>query len=172
MKSIALIGFMGSGKSTVGPLLAQKIGLEFIDLDTAAAEAAGMSISDIFAGEGESGWRRRESAALLGVAKLAPLVVACGGGIILTPENITLLKRYFLTVYLKASEEALIKRLSRSVGRPLLDLPDPAAEIKRLFRARADAYESAADLTISADAGQPDEVADRAALMVQEALRD
>lgn len=162
-KSIALIGFMGSGKSTVGPLLAQKQDRPFFDLDTIAERLAGKAVSEVFFSDGESGWRLWESRALAAVVEEKPsCVLACGGGVILDAENRDILRHSFLTIYLQTSKAVLIERLSRDKGRPLLEVAEPETAIAVLLKERRALYEAAAHLIIKTDLKNPTEVADEA----------
>ena len=161
---------MGSGKTTVGPLLAAAVGLAFVDLDTVAEELAGATVAQIFASEGESGWRLRESRALESVLERNPLVLACGGGIILNRRNREILRDRFLTVYLDASEETLFERLRHQAGRPLLEAADPKEAISRLYIARRPVYEDVAHITIPTDDKRPKEIADEAAAAYRKLL--
>ncbi|MDP1809055.1 MAG: shikimate kinase [Actinomycetota bacterium] len=163
MKSIALIGFMGSGKSTVGPLLARRQGRPFFDLDSIAERLSGKTVSEVFSGEGESGWRLWESRALAEVVEEElPFVLACGGGVVLDAKNRDILRQRFLTIYLDVSEAVLIERLRRNKGRPLLAVAEPEAAIAALLKARRALYEAAAHLIIETDLKNPTEVADEA----------
>jgi len=117
-RSIFLLGFMGSGKSTVGPLLARVLGRPFVDLDLLIEERVGKTIGTIFLEEGEAGFRKYESDALRKVAS-RECVVATGGGVVTREENWDILKKGF-TVALMASLEELERRLAGSQGRPLL----------------------------------------------------
>lgn len=166
---IVLVGLPGAGKSTVGPLVAQRLGYRFLDLDRAIAERAGRSVEMIFAEEGEEGFRARERAetrALAAVAK-APreaagdlgLVLAPGGGWIEDHANREAVSDRALTVYLRVSVPVAMDRLARSEEvRPLLGGPDPAFRLEEL-RVRREGLYLQADHTISVDSMTPDEVA-------------
>ncbi len=117
-RPLFLLGFMGSGKSTVGLLLAKALGCPFVDLDALIVERVGRSIEDIFDTEGEEGFRRYETQALRAVARKAS-VVATGGGVVTREENWGVLNSG-ITVALTASPGALRRRLRRGDGRPLL----------------------------------------------------
>lgn len=149
--NIVLIGLMGSGKSAVGRLVAQNLGFDFVDTDQLVASSAGKTIPDIFAAEGEAGFRRRESAALNSLMGRQRHVIATGGGIVTRPENLPLLKQLGFVVWLNADAETLRRRTSRSHDRPLLRTEDPAAKLRELFAARAPLYEHASDLKITTD---------------------
>jgi shikimate kinase len=155
VKSIALIGFMGSGKSTIGPLLAEALGEEFIDLDNVVTEEVGKTVGEIFAEEGEAAWRQLERKALKVSLSGRRVVLSCGGGIVLDSENRKLLKDRCLTVYLQVSPEVILERLRGDTGRPLLDVGEPEAELRRLYSERLPIYETAADITVSTDKKTP-----------------
>ncbi len=156
---IALTGFMGSGKSTVGAIVADALGCPFIDLDEVIVRQAGKNIPDIFAAEGEAGFRRREKEALLQcLRKYAEntAVLALGGGTVTLPGVIPLLREKTLCIYLKASFETLCKNLEgKTEGRPLAD-----AQMEERFHAREPLYEQAAQLMLDTDGHTPEEIAD------------
>lgn len=158
MKSIALIGFMGCGKSTVGPLLAERLDLPFFDLDSLAENLADMTVSQVFSLEGESGWRQWERRALTGIAESDALVLACGGGVILDAANRDVLKEHFLTIYLDTPVEELVARLRRTKDRPLLDVADPKKTIAGLLKERRPLYKTVADLVVDTGRKTPQEV--------------
>jgi shikimate kinase len=157
--NIALIGFMGTGKTVVGRLLAEATGRSFLELDAAIAEAAGMSIPEIFRREGETGFRHRETTAVAAAANRNNTVIACGGGVVLTKINIKRLQETGRIVLLTAARDVILKRTRRDgATRPLLDTPDPAAAIARLLEQRRDLYRRAADATVSTTRRTPAEV--------------
>lgn len=166
MKNIALIGFMGSGKSTIGPLLSDLLGRRFVDLDSEAEELAGARVAEIFERHGEAQWRRLESTALASAALLDRIVLACGGGTILSPENRESLRKDFLTIYLQAGAETLFERARDTRERPLLNVPDPQAAVVKLFGERRELYESVAHIIISTDNRTAADVAAEAAAAV------
>ncbi len=149
--NIVLIGLMGSGKSAVGRLAAQSLGFEFVDTDQLVASSAGKTIPEIFASEGEAGFRKRESATLHSLIGRQHHVIATGGGIVTQPENLPLLKRLGFVVWLNAGIETLRRRTSRSHDRPLLRTADPAATLCELLAARAPLYDNASELKITTD---------------------
>jgi shikimate kinase len=156
---IVLIGFMGSGKTTVGHLVAEKLSWPFVDTDALVVEEAGLSIPDIFATEGEAGFRERESAVLERLAGEAPCVIATGGGIVTQPRNAPLLRSLGFVVWLSASEADIYARVSRNRNRPLLQTPDPRKTIHDLLEQRRPLYESFAHLTIETQGLEPEEIA-------------
>ncbi|MBN1691749.1 MAG: shikimate kinase [Dehalococcoidia bacterium] len=147
--NIALIGFMGAGKSTVGRTLSAASGMDFIDLDTRIQQKAGMSISRIFSYDGEDAFRRIESETVNEVIGRENTVIACGGGVVLDQSNIGALKRNATIVYLSAKPSILLRRVLNSPERrPLLQVFDPASAMDSLLKHRIPLYEAAADLTI------------------------
>lgn len=147
--NIALIGFMGAGKTVTGQALAQDLAMDFIDLDVFIEEKSGRSISDIFTEQGEPAFREIEKAALLEACKKQRTVIACGGGVVLKQENIDTLNKSALVVYLWAEISTLLERISKNKGtRPLLEVEDPATAINDMLKARITLYEKAADITV------------------------
>ena len=138
--SIALIGFMGTGKTVVGKALADKLGIEFVELDYLIEEKAGKSIPEIF--------RQDDEVVFRDVADSKNQVIACGGGIVLNKINIDRLKKESVIVYLTASPKVILKRVSDDDERPLLKVTNPAQTIQELLRFRKPFYEQAADIKI------------------------
>ena len=156
---IALAGFMGSGKSTVGAVVADALGCPFLDLDDLIVKKAGKSIPDIFAQDGEPAFRQLEAALLRQtVNKYAEntVVLSLGGGTLTTPTSASLVHDKTVCIYLRASLETLIQRLEgQTAGRPLAD----EVMASRLAE-RAPVYEETAHVIIDTDGLAPDEVAD------------
>ncbi|ADJ25548.1 Shikimate kinase [Dehalogenimonas lykanthroporepellens BL-DC-9] len=150
MKSnIALIGFMGSGKSSVGKRLARRLGRDFLETDRLVEEAAGATIADIFRESGEGAFRELEAGVIKNIGLTARnAVIACGGGIITRPENLENLKRDTTIIYLKTGVEELQERLAHSRRRPLLERPDREKFIRELIADREPLYRAAADITV------------------------
>lgn len=155
---IFLVGPPGVGKSTVGRLLADELGLAFWDLDEMVSREARRSIADIFAREGEEAFRELEGRMLAGIA--ADGVVATGGGVVLREENRRLL-REGTTVYLRAAGGELRRRLGEGRGRPLLE--GRPHELERLLRERERLYEAVATITVDTTGLEPRQVAERLA---------
>ena len=139
---------MGSGKSSVGRLLARKLNWPRFDTDEMVAAELGRSIPTIFAQMGEARFRDEETVALarLGIGPAA--VIVTGGGIVLRPENVRRLQALGTVVWLTADLAVLQERLARRKDRPLLQTPDPAATIERLLGERKPLYAAASDFTI------------------------
>lgn len=157
---IVLTGFMGTGKSVVGRRLAERLALPFIDLDNAIEAAAEMAISEIFASEGESGFRRRERELIASVANHTSCVIATGGGAILDPENARNLRASAVLVCLSAEPTVILQRLEVDTRRPLLQSSDRLTRIRELMEQRGHAY-AQADLFIETSGGDVEEIVDR-----------
>ena len=147
-RTVALVGLMGAGKSTVGRRLAEKLGRPFHDSDDEIEKAAGLSVSDIFALHGEEEFRRGEHKVLSRLLNGPPQVLATGGGAYLNPETRDLMREKAVTVWLNAELETLWKRVSRRNHRPLLRRPDAKQVLSNLFDERRSIYELA-DLTVA-----------------------
>ncbi len=119
-KRIYLIGFMGSGKSTLGPRLAEALDFDFIDLDNLIEEAEGLQISEIFKIKGEAYFRKREQEILETTASYTNTVFATGGGLPCFNDNMTSMNKLGISLYLQLSEAPLFKRLKQSTSRPLI----------------------------------------------------
>ena len=156
---ITLTGFMGSGKTTVGKVLADFLGCPFMDLDDLVVKKAGKSIPDIFAQDGEPAFREIEAQVLRKtVAKYAEstAVLALGGGAVLAPASAALLHEKTVCIYLRATLETLLARLAgETAGRPLAD-----ASLADRLASREPIYEKTAHVIIDTDGLSPDEVAD------------
>lgn len=160
MSNIILIGFMGSGKTSVGKKLAEIMKLAFVDLDLKIVEKAGISINEIFDRFGETKFRQLESGMLSEFSDKNGFVIATGGGIVTIPENIPVLKKTGKVIYLKNSFETSRLRVGEKGDRPLFRDIDKAA---RLFEKRQPLYEMAADLIIDTDDLNVTETAKKAA---------
>ena len=147
--NIALIGFMGTGKTVVGQLLAKKLGRKFIELDSLIEQKVGKSVTEIFQQDGEIAFRELEIELTKKVAGEEYSVIACGGGIVLNKINIDRLRESSRIVYLTTSPRVILKRVSIEKGqRPLLEVDNPTLAIMQLLRFRKPFYERAADITI------------------------
>jgi shikimate kinase len=156
--NLYLVGMMGSGKSTAGRHLAELLGYRFLDADTSIEQVAGRSIPELFASEGESGFRALEAAVLNQIASWHSLVVATGGGVVTRPENWGQLQQG-VVIWLDAPDALLLERLSSDpTPRPLLQAEDPAARLAALLAERKPLY-AQADLHIVQDGRPADQVA-------------
>jgi shikimate kinase len=149
-KSIVLIGFMGSGKSTVGRELQVRLGYPLVDMDQVIEQRAGKPITAIFAEEGESAFRKMETALLEELAETsAPQrIISTGGGVVGSAENRALLRSMGYVVWLDAPLEVIMERTSKNRQRPLLHTDDPAAKIRELMVLRQPLYEESAHLKL------------------------
>jgi shikimate kinase len=158
--NVVLIGFMGCGKTTLGHRLAEMLGFQFIDMDQRIVAHVGRPISEIFAAEGEVGFRKHESACLAGLIGTAErAVIATGGGVVTLPENHEPLRALGYIVWLNPPESALWHRISRSTDRPLLRTPNPRETVQRLLAERVPLYAALADLEADTKGLTPDEAA-------------
>ena len=156
--NLYLVGMMGSGKSSVGRPLAAALGYRFLDADSSVEQVAGRSIAEIFASEGESGFRELESAVLNQIASWHSLVVATGGGAVTQKTNWGHMQQG-IVVWLDAPDELLLERLAADpTPRPLMQSPDPGARLASLLDERRPLY-SQADLRIVQDGRSPELVA-------------
>lgn len=160
MNDVFLVGFMGSGKSTVGRLVADRLGLPFTDLDAAVESATGMTVSELFTERGEPGFREVEHEELGRLVSSDPAVVACGGGVILDDRNRVLLHMLGRVVYLRVTAEEALARVGSAEGRPLLAGPDPLESGRTLLAARERLYEAVADLVVDTGGKAPSGVAE------------
>lgn len=160
-RNIVLIGFMGCGKSSVGKALAKKLGYDFIDTDMMIEKKAGCSISQIFEAKGEEYFRDMESSILKEIlAATKGRVISTGGGLPVRTKNREALKRIGNVIYLKASKETLVKRLSKDTTRPLLKGEDVAIRVEQLLKERSHIYEELADETILIDGNSLSDIVD------------
>lgn len=148
--NIALIGFMGTGKTVVGQALAKKLDRKFVEMDALIEQKAGKSIPEVFEQDGEVVFRELEIEVAKEVSAGENLVIACGGGIILNKINIDRLRKESIIVYLTASPSVVLRRtLSGGETRPLLNVQDKTLEIRELLAFRRPFYERAADIKIN-----------------------
>jgi shikimate kinase len=151
MSNVYLIGMMGSGKSVTGKRLATLLNCRFVDLDELIQERTKQSIAEIFQKKGEPYFRDEEAAALTEVAKVQPRVIATGGGTVLKPANLELMKATGKLVYLETGIETLWIRVKDKKDRPLLKSEDPKRKLIQIFAERCGIYEKAADLRVNTD---------------------
>lgn len=143
IQNIALIGFMGTGKSSVGQLVAQHLHFTFLDTDHVIESRTGKTISDIFAQDGEPAFREMEKKIVTELATRKKTVISTGGGLPVNPDNLANLKSHSLVVCLWASAEKIWERVRSQSHRPLLNEPDPLAKIKKLLEQREPFYRQA-----------------------------
>ncbi|PZO53492.1 MAG: shikimate kinase [Alphaproteobacteria bacterium] len=151
-RTIALVGLMGAGKTTIGRRLASALELPFVDADDAIVAAAGQSIEDIFADRGECEFRRGERNVIARLLAGPVHVLATGGGAFVNAQTRALMKERAISIWLKAPLDVLMKRVTKRDHRPLLKEDDPQAVMQRLIEERYPLY-AEADLTIESGAG-------------------
>lgn len=161
-RPVVLVGLMGAGKTTVGRLLAERLGRPFVDTDDLVEEEAGMTIPTLFAKKGERAFRSLESEAVRRVSALRGQVIAVGGGALSAPENATQLRMTGDLVWLDADPAVLAERVGAGAGdRPLLaGTEDVAARLAELHRRRDSDYAAAAAFTVRTDGRAPEEIAE------------
>ncbi len=157
-QNVILTGFMGTGKSTVGRLLAAHLKYSFRDLDSLIVEKEGQSINTIFADRGESYFREVESSVLRAVLRRSSQIVSTGGGAVIRPENRDLMHNSGVVVNLTASPEIILQRLHSDEARPLLRGSKSLASIQKLLMDR-EAYYADADIRIDTDGKNVEDVA-------------
>jgi shikimate kinase len=146
-RSVVLVGMMGSGKSSIGRKLGQRLGIPFIDADTEIEAAAGMTIPDIFASHGEAYFRAGEARVIARLLDSGPQVLATGGGAFMNPETRALIRAKGVSIWLNAEFDVLMRRLRRRADRPLLQTADPGATLTGLMDERYPVY-AGAELTV------------------------
>lgn len=166
MRNIILIGFMGTGKSSVGKFLAKRLGAELLDSDAAVEAREKRKISEIFEKDGESGFRRIEKDVLAELLARPNAVITTGGGAVIDADNRRAMRASGIVVSFSASPEMILERIGKTKHRPLLNRGDRLAEIRRLLDERR-AYYDDCDIKIETDGMTPFEVSE----IVMEALK-
>ena len=170
-RSLYLVGMMGSGKTSTGRPLAERLGYGFVDADAVIEQAAGCSIPEIFDRDGESGFRGLESQVLSAISQRHSLVVATGGGVVTQPENWGVLHSG-IVIWLDVVPDQLLQRLKAdSTVRPLLKTADPEAVLDQLLNERRPLY-GEADLTVVINDETPEVVADGILQLLPSLLKD
>jgi len=146
--NIFLVGMMGAGKTTLGRALAARMKREFVDTDRLLVDRTGVPVATVFEIEGEDGFRRRESAVLREVCEQEALVVATGGGIVLSEENRRVMRESGTVIYLRARVESLWERTRHDSNRPLLATPNPREKLAELLSQREPLYREVAHITV------------------------
>lgn len=150
---IALVGLPGGGKSTVGRQLARRLRLDFVDSDAVIEQRLGCSIRSYFEREGEAAFRDIEEGVIAELVLQPDCVLATGGGAVLRPANREALHRHATVVYLRSSPDELYRRLRHDTQRPLLQVADPLAKLKELYRQRDPLYRETAHFVV--ETGRP-----------------
>ncbi|MBU1887784.1 MAG: shikimate kinase [Candidatus Omnitrophica bacterium] len=159
MQNIVLVGFMGTGKTAVGRILAAKLGREFIEMDEMIEAKEGRSIREIFE-KGEDYFRILEMDTAGKVSQEKGVIISTGGGAVVNDKNFQNFKKNGLIICLEASPKVILKRTKDLVSRPLLNVPDPEKKIEELLKKR-DPYYKRADFCIDTDTLSAEEVADK-----------
>jgi shikimate kinase len=161
VRNLVLVGFMGSGKSSVGREIARRCGYRFLDTDSIIRRKHGKTISEIFESSGEPFFRDEENLALRELQTSLDAVIATGGGIVLQARNHVLLRSLGVVVWLTASEEVIWERVSRNQNRPLLKTDNPRGTITTLLAVRNRLYDSVAHITVETSGLTHKQVADQ-----------
>jgi shikimate kinase len=163
MTSIVLIGYRGTGKTTVGRILADRLGWSFVDADDDIEAAAGCSIAEVFTREGEAGFRQREARVVADLCRRESHVVSLGGGAVLRDENRAAIRAAGHVVWLTASPATILGRIAgdaaTSARRPKLTTRGGLPEIEELLAKRRPMYEECATITIDTEGHAPDQIA-------------
>jgi shikimate kinase len=159
MKNIYLVGFMGTGKTSVGKLLARKLRRDFVDMDTLIESREKMPVAKIFKAKGEPYFRKLEADLVQELSGKEGMVISCGGGTFVPDVNIERIKASGVVICLTSSPEMILKRTASTSYRPLLSVPDPLKRVTELLAARQSSY-SRAHHTIDADKLTVEQTAD------------
>lgn len=156
--NIVLIGFMGTGKSTVSSYLKKNFGMEVVEMDQIISERQGMNISDIFKTYGEEYFRDLETDLLIEMQSRKNVVISCGGGVPMRERNVVEMKKNGKVVLLTAKPETILERVKNDHGRPLLEGNKNVEFIVELMEKRREKYEAAADIMIETDGKTKQEI--------------
>lgn len=159
--NIVLIGFMGSGKTSAGRILAERLNYRFIDTDQLIEQQNGITVANIFEHKGEDFFRQQETDLLKQLSSTDNTIIATGGGIVLREENRLLLRELGTVVYLQTDAAEILKRVDGDTSRPLLNVPDKYAEISKRLATREPLYQATANCIIGTFTGQPEKSAER-----------
>ena len=167
--NVVLVGPMGSGKTTIGKLVADDLGLEFHDCDQDLEKRTGASVNLIFDIEGESGFRKRETALLKSLSRKKGILIATGGGIVTIEENRRIIRRSGLVVWLETTVEQQLKRLSHDKTRPLLQIDDRESTLRQLAAQREPFYREVCDIRFQSPNRNSKYAAQQLAALIREA---
>ncbi len=171
LANLALIGFMGTGKTTVGRLVAEALHFDFLDTDELIQSRTGKTIADIFVQDGEPAFRELERQIVLELSTKTKTVISTGGGLPTNPDNLARLKSYALVVCLWSSPDKIWNRVKNQTHRPLLHDPDPQKKIQELLAAREPFYKQA-DVLVNTDVRNVREVVQQLVVQYKLATRE
>ncbi|MBU6236005.1 MAG: shikimate kinase [Alphaproteobacteria bacterium] len=160
-RPVVMIGMMGAGKTHIGRLLGQRLGIPFTDSDAVIEAAIGCRIADYFASHGEPAFREREYEAFESLLAGPAIVIGAGGGAVTNPKTLELLKAKAIPVWLQAATSELVRRCAGSDARPLLNNGDPTTILDGLLQKRGSLYQEAAAFMVRSDEGRDTDVVDR-----------
>ena len=160
MANIFLIGFMGTGKTTIANALNRKYDMEIIDMDANIEQEQNMAISEIFVNQGEEFFRDLETKLIYDLQNKDNVVVSCGGGAVLRQENVRAMKKSGKIILLNATAETILERVQNSHNRPLLEGNKNVEYIRQLMSKRDDKYNSAADYVVDVDNRAVEDIAE------------
>ncbi len=166
IKNLALVGFMGTGKSSVGRLAAEALQFEFVDTDALIESESGLTVEEIFRQQGEPAFRQLERQIVQNLEQRDKTIIATGGGLVADPANLASLKSHALVVCLWASPEIIWERVREQTHRPLLQTADPLLKIRELLASRDPLYRQA-DVLIQTNHRSPKEVVQQVLLQFQ-----
>ena len=170
MENIYLVGFMGTGKSTVAKELSKLLPLNIVEMDACLETLAGMPISKIFEEQGEEAFRKMETMFLQAISQEKNQIISCGGGVVLKDENIDIMKKTGTVVLLKARPDTIYLRVYEDENRPLLKDKKSVADIEAMLKSREGQYNKAKDIELEVDDLTPAEIS--AKLIEEIALLD
>ena len=170
-KNVVLVGFMGTGKSRVGRILAGRMGRRFVDLDEEIVGQNNISINEIFERYGEDRFRELESEAVKRVSSMEDLVISTGGGVLIRLENVKMLKQNGVLIRLEASAEEILRRVEGKTHRPLLNVDDKMGAIEKKLEERRRFYDLA-DLSVDTEKGGPDMIAEEVFRVFSDFVKD
>ena len=151
MRNLFIIGYMGTGKSTVAKFLSEKHGWDLLEMDEMIVQQEGMSIADIFETHGEEHFRDIESNLIKDICLQENKVVSCGGGVVLRSQNVDAMKKSGIIVLLSASPETILERVKGDTNRPLLQGNKTIEYLREMMEKRREKYENAADIMVRTD---------------------
>lgn len=170
-RSIVLVGMPGSGKSSIGRRLAQRLGLDFADADAEIERAANMTIPEFFQTKGETEFRKGEQKVIARLLESGAQVIATGGGAFMNAETRARIREKGISIWLKADVETLLRRVRRKTNRPLLQTADPEAALRDLLAAREATY-AEADLCVTSCEVPHEEVVEAIVNLLDTSLPD